>query len=109
MSSKAECPACKSYLSAVYDAMHGDTAAPCPSCGLPASALREIEQARKAHADAALTAKLEAALIRAGKAEAALAALRRRAYQAREVFADWERDDPFGSEKWRRAPDWDDD
>ena len=73
---KAECPACKAYLSGVWDAMEGRRAA-CPSCGLPGSVIREVEAARKARADAELTAKLEEALVRAGKAEAEVSILRR--------------------------------
>jgi len=75
MSNKAECPACKAWLSGVYDAMEGVRAA-CPSCGLPGNVIREVEAARKARADAEVTAKLEAALVRAGKAEAEAALLR---------------------------------
>jgi hypothetical protein len=75
MSNKYECPACKAWLSGVYDALEGARAA-CPSCGLPGNVIREVETARKARADAELTAKLEAALVRAGKAEAEAALLR---------------------------------
>lgn len=73
---KAECPACKAWLSGVYDAMEGVRAA-CPSCGLPGNIIRDVEAARKAKADADLTAKLEEALVRAGKAEAEASILRR--------------------------------
>lgn len=76
MSMKAECPACKAWLSGVWDAMEGVRAA-CPSCGLPGNVIREVEAARKARADAELTAKLEEALVRAGKAEAEVSILRR--------------------------------
>lgn len=72
---KAECPACKSWTSYVYDALHGEREA-CNNCGLPGSAMREVEAARKAKADADLTVKLEEALIRAGKAEGELRSLR---------------------------------
>lgn len=106
MSSKAECPACKAYLSGVYDAMEGE-AAGCPSCGLPGSAIAEIYAARKRKADADLTAKLEEALIRAGKAEGELSRLRGRLYKVRQVFADWEVRDPLDSEAWRHA-EWPD-
>ena len=90
MSNKAECPACKSYLSAVYDAMNGDRDAPCPSCGLPAGVLREVEKIRKFRADAELTAKLEDTLVRAGKAEAEVAKLRDRLYRIGQVFSGWD-------------------
>lgn len=72
---KAECPACKSWTSYVYDALHGEREA-CDNCGLPGSVMREVEAARKAKADEALTAKLEEALLRAGKAEGELRDLR---------------------------------
>lgn len=75
MSNKAECPACKAWLSGVYDAIEGVRAA-CPSCGLPGNVIREVERVRKAKADSELTAKLEEALVRAGKAEAEAALLR---------------------------------
>jgi hypothetical protein len=106
---KAECPACKAWLSAVYEAMHGERDGGCPSCGLPGSVMREIEAARKAHADADLTARLEAALVRAGKAEGELARLRGRLYRVRQVFAEWERKEPLDSQEWRSAEFGDDD
>ncbi|HEV2371004.1 MAG TPA: hypothetical protein VGS19_02445, partial [Streptosporangiaceae bacterium] len=61
MSNKAECPTCKAWLSGVYDAIEGVRAA-CPSCGLPGNVIRAVEAARKAKADAGLTAQLEEAL-----------------------------------------------
>ena len=107
MSNKAECPACKAWLSGVYDAMEGVRAG-CPSCGLPGSVISEIDAARKRKADADLTAQLEEALLRAGKAEAALAAMRKRAYQARKAFNEWEEQDPLGTDEWQRAAwNWD--
>lgn len=87
MSSKYECPACKAYLSGVYDALEGVRAA-CPSCGLPGNVIREVENARKANADAGLTAKLEAALVRAGKAEAEAALLREHIASIKKVVAE---------------------
>jgi nitrate/TMAO reductase-like tetraheme cytochrome c subunit len=87
MSSKAECPACKAWLSGVYDAMEGARAA-CPSCGLPGNVIREVEAARKARADAELTAKLEAALVRAGKAEAEAALLRKHITAIKKAIAE---------------------
>ena len=76
MSNKAECPACHAWLSGVYDAIEGVCAA-CPSCGLPGNVIRDVENARKAKADADLTVKLSEALVRAGKAEAEAAILRK--------------------------------
>jgi hypothetical protein len=75
VSNKRECPACKAYLSSVYDAMGGVSAA-CSSCGLPGGVIREVFAARQREADAELTAKLAAVLVRAGKAEAEAALLR---------------------------------
>ena len=102
MSNKAECPACKAWLSGVHDAMEGVREG-CPSCGLPGSVIREIDEAKKRKADADLTAQLEQALLRAGKAEAALAAMRKRAYFARQAFNEWEKEDPLGAGEWARA------
>ena len=108
MSMKAECPACQAWLSGVYDAMEGVREG-CPSCGLPGDVMRQIADARKKHADAELARQLEEALLRAGKAEAALRAIRKRAYQARLAFNEWEKEDPVGSDEWRRAYEaWDD-
>lgn len=69
MSNKATCPGCGSHTSAVYDAMHGERAA-CDHCGLPGSVIYEVHEARKREADKELLAKYEAAIVRAGKAEA---------------------------------------
>ena len=75
---------------------------------MPGSVIREIDEARKRKADADLTAQLEEALLRAGKAEAALTAVRKRAYQARKAFNEWEEQDPLGTGEWQRAAyDWD--
>jgi hypothetical protein len=87
MSNKAECPACKAWLSGVYDAIKGVRAA-CPSCGLPGNVIREVEAARKAQADADLTEKLEATLVRAGKAEAEAALLREHITAIKNAVAD---------------------
>lgn len=102
MSEKATCPACHAHLSGVYDALIGEKPA-CPSCGLPGDALREIEHARKRHADAELTAQLEAALIRAGKAEAELLKLRVRLRGIRQAFAEWEKEDSVYKPEWDYA------
>jgi hypothetical protein len=75
MSMKAECPACKAYLSGVYDAMEGERPG-CPNCGLPGSAIAAVEEARKSKADEKLKAEHADAIVRAGKAEAELATLR---------------------------------
>ena len=106
VSMKAECPACKSYLSAVYEAMHGERDAACPNCGLPGSVMREIEQARKAHADADLTVKLEAALIEKGRVLAWLQELYMRTAPLRRMFAEWERDEPVSGGDWQPWEAW---
>jgi multidrug resistance efflux pump len=102
VSEKATCPACNAHLSGVYDALIGTKPA-CPSCGLAGDALREIEHARKRHADAELTAQLEAAVIRYGKAEAELKKLRARLRGIRQEFADWERAEPVSLPEWDYA------
>lgn len=104
VSMKAECPACKAYLSGVWDALEGERDS-CPSCGLDADTMRAVLAARKRLADKELTERCEQALIRASRAEAELSKLRARVYQVRAEFADWEREDPLGSEYWRKARD----
>lgn len=107
---KAECPACKAYLSGVWDALEGERDS-CPSCGLDAETMRQVMRARKSLADKELTERCEQALIRAGKAEQELARLRARVYAVRAEFASWEREDPLSSEHWQKAARgiWDDD
>lgn len=107
---KAECPACKAYLSGVWDALEGERDS-CPSRGLDAETMRQVMRARKALADKELTERCEQALIRAGKAEQELARLRARVYSVRAAFAEWEREDPLSSEHWQEASRgvWDDD
>lgn len=108
---KAECPACKAYLSGVWDALEGERDS-CPSCGLDSDTMRTVLAARKKLADKELTERCEQALIRASRAEADLKKLRARVYSVRAEFADWEREDPLGAEHWRKAANgglWDDD
>lgn len=99
---KAECPACKAYLSGVWDALEGERDS-CPSCGLDAGTMREVMRARKSVADKDLTERCEQALIRAGKAEAELAKLRAEVYRVRENFARWAERDPLTSGVWQEA------
>jgi hypothetical protein len=99
---KAECPACKAYLSGVWDALEGRRDG-CPSCGLDAETMQQVMRARKALADKELTERCEQALIRAGRAEKELSRLRARVYAVRAAFADWEREDPLSSERWQGA------
>lgn len=89
MSSKAECPACKSYLSAIWDAKeYGHPA--CPNCGLPGTAIAEVYEARKLNADKTLAARYEEVVIRAGKAEAERDQLRRQVAAIRQALEDGE-------------------
>lgn len=76
MSNKACCPGCDSYLSAIWEIMHGERWEPCPKCGLPAETLIKIQQARESHASKELAEKYEALAIRCGRAEAEAAYLR---------------------------------
>ena len=86
MSNKALCPACDSYTSDVYRAFVIDGAT-CPNCGLPADTYHEIERIRRSRADTELTERLEAALIRAGKAETEAGRLRQRLARIEAVVA----------------------
>jgi hypothetical protein len=72
---KAECPACKYYSSGVHDAMEGESPG-CPNCGLPGTAIKAVEEARKSRADEKLKAEHAEAVVRAGKAELEVATLR---------------------------------
>jgi len=99
---KAECPACKAYLSGVWEALEGERSA-CPSCGLDAETMRQVMRARKSLADKELTDRCEQALIRAARAEADLARLRAQVRRARDLFGAWERREPLNSEAWRQA------
>jgi hypothetical protein len=84
VSDKIECPACNSYTSDVARAFRDDR--PCPTCGLSAEAAAEILAVRTARADEALKGRLEAALVRAGKAEAEASSLRIRLEAVREAL-----------------------
>lgn len=83
MADKMECPGCGSYTSHVLDAVR--TGHPCPHCGLSASAITEIQAVRERGANAELTAKYEAALIRADKAEGDARYLRNQLLQIRNL------------------------
>lgn len=69
------CLGCNSYTSAIYDAYWDGQ--PCPVCGLPAEATRRVMEARKGSADEDLIRQYQEAEVRAGKAEAEAAQLRR--------------------------------
>lgn len=85
MSNKAECPACKSYLSAIWDAKEYGSGG-CPNCGLPGTAIAEVYASRRLQADKALTERYEQVVIRAGKAEAERDLLRRQVRAIREAL-----------------------
>lgn len=89
MSEKAECPACKAYTSGVYAVLSGDKEA-CPYCGLPAAAMFSVLEARKRGADKELTEKYEQAVIRAAKAEAELAKVKRTLDNIRAEIEDYD-------------------
>lgn len=93
MAEKMTCPACNARLSDIRRAfLDGE---PCPNCGLSADAAREIEAIRMKRGDEKLKADLEAALIRAGKAETEAARLRRQLDHLRYVI------EPALSEDWK--------
>ena len=80
---KATCPACNSYLSALYEVLQGERmyegrADSCPNCGLPGDTIREIAKVRESHASAEVKQQAEDAMVRAGKAEAEVAKIRAR-------------------------------
>ena len=80
---KANCPACNSHLSALYEVLQGERmyegrADSCPNCGLPGDTIREVARVREGHASAEVKEQAEAAMVRAGKAEAEVAKLRAR-------------------------------
>jgi len=90
MGNKAECPACKAWTSGVRDAMDGVLGS-CPHCGLSGAVIGEIYAAREKLADAELTAKYEAVLVRAGKAEAWVRLLRERLDEVEGAMGGWPR------------------
>lgn len=79
------CPGCDAYLSSVYDAFEFGN--PCPNCGLPFDVAKQVATVRKRVADEGLKADLEAALKRAGKAEAALRIARYQLEQVQHVLS----------------------
>jgi hypothetical protein len=78
---KAECPACKSWTSYIYEVLQGERIYDgredsCPDCGLPGASIREIAKVRESHASDEVRQQAEAAMLRAGKAEGELAKVR---------------------------------
>jgi hypothetical protein len=62
-----ECPGCGGISSSVLGAVRDGE--PCPFCGLSAAAIMEVSAVSRRRGDEQLKADLEAALLRAGKAE----------------------------------------
>ena len=102
VSNKAECPGCKAYTSTVWDAWHGERDA-CGSCGLAGEVIAAVYAARKSSADEALAAKYEGAVVRAGRAEAALRVLHGRLEEVRQAMAPWPEEEKELDERARRA------
>lgn len=79
MSDKMTCPGCDSHASAVLRAF--EDCEPCPYCGLSWSTAAELEEkhrtVRQSRANEEMKAIAEAALLRAGRAEAAAERLQR--------------------------------
>lgn len=65
MSEKVLCPGCGAYTSDVAHAVDED--APCPHCGLPASAIAAVTEVRQSQANTRLREQLEAALLDRGR------------------------------------------
>jgi hypothetical protein len=76
MSEKLACPGCNTYTSQRLKEL--DEGEPCSSCGLSAQATEEILTVRARWSEGLLREQLEAALIRAGKAEGERDTLRKR-------------------------------
>lgn len=91
MSNKLSCPGCGSHTSGVYVAVADG--APCPHCGLAADAIITVHDARRRAADADLLAQLEAAVVRAGRAEAEAAKVKERLRQVIDLVAEWRQED----------------
>lgn len=74
MGDRMTCPGCSAYTSDVLSAYLDGL--PCPYCGLPSTAAREVLAAQRCGADAALTEKYTALVVQAGQNEAELQRLR---------------------------------
>lgn len=98
MSNKLECPSCKSYLSAIYDAWEGELDQ-CPSCGLSADVIRDVYRVRESHASAEVVAQFEALAVRAGNAERDAAAAKAKLNRIRWYFRD------FDWDRWEEPDD----
>jgi hypothetical protein len=76
MSEKLTCPGCNTHTSQRLAELQDGR--PCSSCGLSAAATEEILTVRARWSEGLLREQLEAALVRAGKAEGERDTLRRR-------------------------------
>lgn len=75
MSNKTLCPGCDGYSSSITAAVNdGD---PCPFCGLPATVILAVEEARKKGADEALIERAVTATQRLVEQQAEVEAARR--------------------------------
>ncbi len=86
MSEKLSCPGCDTYTSKRLQQLQDGE--PCGNCGLSAQATEEILVVRRVQGDMRLKEKLEAALIRAGKAEGERDKLARQVENIRWVLKD---------------------
>ena len=78
------CPGCNSYTSNVLaDVERGD---PCRNCGLSADAIMEVNAVRDMRGDEKLKTQLEAALLRAGRAESVVQRLQSKVYRVRQAI-----------------------
>jgi hypothetical protein len=80
---RIECPGCENSLSSILAAFR--EGGPCPECGLPAAAARQVLDARRKGAEESLTKAYTQMLKRAVDAEGERDDLRARLLEMREV------------------------
>jgi ribosomal protein S27AE len=100
VSNKHECPACKSYTSGIYDALHDEREA-CPTCGLPGETMREIERVRETHASEEMKGQVEVLVVRTAKAEAERDGLKVKLDRVKNYFANFNWDGAERDDDWR--------
>lgn len=92
MSDKMTCPGCDSHTSGVLRAF--GTGEPCPYCGLSHATMSELDEkhrtVRASRANGEVKAIAEAALLRAGRAEATVERLQRQLAGVRAALAEEE-------------------
>lgn len=76
MSEKATCPGCNSHTSAIAAVLRGDGEPKCPYCGLSASAMLEVIDARRRTNDEVLLERVTSATVKADRLESENIALR---------------------------------